>query len=255
MSISKNDLPILEYDENPISIIMPGHEDLDIKLPEKCVFPFLGDFIDEFALVNSAVEVAIFETITKTFSIYVMEYEGEQICLEQAPLGSAASAQLLDWLISYGVKRVISTGSCGVLVNIPENNFLIPKQALRDEGTSYQYLPPSRYINIDEEGLVAIEKTMDQHNLDYKEVLTWTTDGFFRETKDMVAYRVEEGCSVVEMECSALAAVSKLRGVKFGQILFTADSLADVERYDPRDWGGDSHAYALKLCFDAVIKM
>lgn len=255
MNIKKNDFPVLEYDYNPISLIMPRHEDLDIKLPEKCVFAFLGDLIDEFAIKKKSVRLATFGTITKKFPIYIMEYEGEQICFVQAPLGSAASAQFLDWLISYGVTKVISTGSCGALLNIPENYFLIPKHALRDEGTSYKYLLPSRYIDINKEALIAIEKTMNQHNLFYKEVMTWTTDGFFRETRDMVAYRVEEGCSVVEMECSALAAVSEFRGVKFGQILFTADSLADIEKYDPRDWGGDSHEYALKLCFDAVIKM
>ena len=255
MAINKNELPILEYDDNPKSLIMPGHEALDLELPEKCVFAFLDEIIEEFAIANSAVEVATFGTITKVFPIYALEYEGQEICLVQAPLGSAASAQLLDWLISYGVKKIISTGSCGALVDIAENTFIVPKRVLRDEGTSYHYLPPSRYVDIDNEALVAIEDTINEHNLDYKEVMTWTTDGFFRETKEMVAYRVEEGCSVVEMECSALAAVSKLRNATFGQILFTADSLADVEKYDPRAWGGDSHAYALKLCLDAVLKL
>ena len=35
--------------------------------------------------------------------------------------------------------------------------------------------------------------------------MTWSTDGFYRETPDKISYRIEEGCSVVEMECSALA--------------------------------------------------
>ena len=42
--------------------------------------------------------------------------------------------------------------------------------------------------------------------------MTWTTDGFYRETAEKVAYRKEEGCAVVEMECSALAAVARLSG-------------------------------------------
>ena len=32
----------------------------------------------------------------------------------------------------------------------------------------------------------AIEKTIVQHNLKYQEVITWSTDGFCRETKDKV---------------------------------------------------------------------
>lgn len=89
----------------------------------------------------------------------------------------------------------------------------------------------------------------------YKEVVTWTTDGFYRETADLVKYRVGEGCSVVEMECSALAAVSESRGIIWGQILFTADSLANIESYDPRNFGGDSHEYALMLCLESVLKL
>ena len=53
----------------------------------------------------------------------------------------------------------------------------------------------------------------------------------------------------------ALAAVSAFRGVSWGMILYTADSLADVEKYDERNWGGNSYEYALTLCLDAVIKL
>ena len=67
-------------------------------------------------------------------------------------------------------------------------------------------------------------------------VSTWSTDGFFRETKDKVEYRKKEGCAVVEMECSALSACAAFRKVVWGMILYTADSLADVEKYDERHW-------------------
>ena len=69
-------------------------------------------------------------------------------------------------------------------------------------------------------------------------------DGFFRETKEKVAYRKSEGCSVVEMECSALAACAAFRSATWGMLLYTADSLADVQRYDQRHWGGSAYEYA-----------
>lgn len=255
MGLIKNEIPILEYDTNPISVIMPNHEQLGIKLPKRCVYAFLGEQVDDFAQVNNAKVVCEFDSATKQYPIYTVNYKGEEICLVQAPVGSAPSAQILDWLISHGVENIISTGSCGVLVDIPENYFLIPASALRDEGASYHYLPPSRYVGINREALNAIESTLGEHNLDYKEVMTWTTDGFFRETRELVDYRIEEGCSVVEMECSALSAVAQFRGAIFGQILFTADSLANVEKYDPRGFGIDSYNFALKLCFESVCKI
>ena len=44
----------------------------------------------------------------------------------------------------------------------------------------------------------------------------------------MVRYRGAEGCTTVEMECAALAACARKRGASFGQILYTADSLANI---------------------------
>ena len=38
-------------------------------------------------------------------------------------------------------------------------------------------------------------------------------------------------------------------------ILYTADSLADVEKYDERHWGGNADEYALALCLDAVLEL
>lgn len=99
------------------------------------------------------------------------------------------------------------------------------------------------------------EETILEHSMKYQEVITWSTDGFFRETKEKVAYRKSEGCAVVEMECSALAACADFRGATWGMILYTADSLADVDKYDERNWGGNAYEYALTLCLDAVIKL
>ena len=186
MTIFKNQYPILEYDDSEKSIILPNHENLELDLPKKCLFTFLADALDKLANSYKAHIVGKFESITKTYPIYIINYKGEEICLVQAPVGAAASAQILDWLISYGCEQIISTGSCGVLVDIDENTFLVPTKALRDEGTSYHYLPPSRFVNINKKALKVIEKTLMSHNLKYEEVITWSTDGFYRETKDMV---------------------------------------------------------------------
>ena len=195
-----------------------------------------------------------FETITKTYPIYVIKNDGEEFCLCQAPLGAPAAAQFMDCLIACGCRKIITAGSCGVLTEMAENEFLIPTKALRDEGTSYHYLPAARYAEPAAEAVQVIEKTFRALGLPFRECITWTTDGFFRETRDMVAYRKAEGCATVEMECAALAACAKKRGAAFGQILYTADSLANAERHDDRDWGKDSLRKALELCVE-VLRM
>jgi len=255
MALHKNDIPILEYDDNQNAVIMPTHENLNINLPEKAVFAFLGDIVDQCAAMYHLEPVAHFISITKKYPIYVIYYNGEQICLCQAPAGSAAAAQILDWLIGYGVKKVIATGCCGALVELPENMFLVPQRALRDEGTSYHYLPPSRFVEINSKVLSAMERAMNRLNLPYVECITWTTDGFYRETKEKIAYRREEGCSVVEMECAALAACAEFRSIEFGQVLFTADTLANVDDYDERSWGEDGFERALHIALELVREL
>lgn len=255
MSITKNEIPILEFDSEQTAVVAPTHEKLDLQLPGKCVFAFLGEYIDEYASKTKARKVSEYVSATKSYPVYITEHKGEEVVLCQAPVGAAAAAQILDWLIGYGVREIISAGSCGALETFPESTFLVPNRALRDEGASYHYAPPSRFMEISEKARKAIEETVTQHGMKYQEVVTWSTDGFYRETKEKVAYRKSEGCSVVEMECSALAAVSAFRGATWGMILYTADSLADVDRYDERNWGGNAYEYALTLCLDAVVKL
>lgn len=255
MSIIKNEIPILEFDSAKTAVISTTHENLGLNLPRKCVFAFLGEYITEYANKTETVKVSEFNSMTKQYPVYITKYKGEEITLCEAPVGSAAAAQILDWLIGYGVSEIISTGSCGTLDKFDEGTFLVPNKALRDEGTSYHYAPPSRYMEISKRARNAIEESVTEHGMKYQEVITWSTDGFFRETREKVAYRKSEGCSVVEMECSALAACAAFRDATWGMILYTADSLSDVEKYDERNWGGNAYEYALTLCLDAVIKL
>ena len=255
MSIFKHEIPILEFDSDTDAILAPTHERLALHLPRKAVFAFLGNYIEAYAKEHSCTQAGLFVSSTKSYPIYITQYQGTDICFCQAPVGAAAAVQILDWLIGYGVTEIISTGSCGVLQDLPENTFLVPVKALRDEGTSYHYMKPSRFIDINTTALSAIEAALTEHGLPYTEVITWSTDGFFRETKAKVAYRKTEGCSVVEMECAALAACAQLGGAVWGELLFTADTLADSESYNERDWGIASYERALQLCFDAAVRL
>lgn len=254
MTLIKNEIPILEYDSEQVAVLMPNRKNL-YSFPEKAAFPLLCDEVEKYVVQNNCEVIGEFITITKRFLIYKAIHNGQEICLCQAPLGSAACVQLLDFLISYGVKSIISIGSCGSLIDIPENELLIPTEALRDEGTSYHYLPPKRTVALHKDAINAITSMFIKQSLKYDLCKTWTTDGFYRETVDLVNYRKEEGYSVVEMECAALAACTEFRNVKFGQILYTADTLADVEAHNDRTWGEETSSIALKLVFDAVCEM
>ena len=250
--IHKNEIPILEYDEASAEVIAPDHCCKELQLPEKCLFAFLGDVIHKFASKCHAELAEELSTVSTCVRIYIVQETDGDICLVQSPIGASAAVQILDTLISCGCRKIVAVGSCGVLTDMEENAFLVPVRALRDEGTSYQYLPPSRYIDLDEGPVAVMKKCFEKRKIPFVTCTTWSTDGFFRETKDMVKYRVEEGCTVVEMECAALAACCRKRGAEFGQFFFTADSLANVHDYDMRDFGAGSHEKALQLGLEVL---
>ena len=129
--IIKNEIPILEYDTGSAEVIAPDHDLQELKLPEKCLFAFLGDVVHEYAKENNADVAEELITVSHNIKIYVLHENSEDICLVQSPIGSAAATQVLDTLVNCGCKKVIAVGSCGVLADIPENAFLVPTKALR----------------------------------------------------------------------------------------------------------------------------
>ena len=90
MAIIKNEIPILEFDTEQTAVLNPTHENLGLNLPKKCVFAFLGAYIDEYASKSDTKQVSTFESATKHYPIYITKYKGEDIVLCQAPVGAAA---------------------------------------------------------------------------------------------------------------------------------------------------------------------
>ena len=254
MALVKHEIPKLEYDTAQKAVIIPGHHS-DYHFPEKAVMLFMGPEIDDFVTANECEIVGTFECVTKNFNVYKTKINHIDIAFVQAPLGGAGAVQIMEQLIAGGCKKIIAAGCCGALVDDTEGDIFIPTAALRQEGTSYHYLPPSREIELDAEPIKAICTILDNAGLSYKKCKTWTTDGFYRETKEMVQYRKAEGYSVVEMECASMAACAKMRGVLFGQLLFTADSLANTDAHNIRNWGNDFFAATMKLAMDAITEV
>jgi uridine phosphorylase len=235
MAVIKNKYPILEYDESRHSIIEPNRKG-NYNFPKYCVITFFGEVLEKYIENNYYEKICEYRTEMKKIPIYKIRHNNLELCIVQAVVGSASIAIMTDILISGGAKYIIACGACGVLDNISPGNVFIPTAALRDEGASYHYLQPKREINLDNEIIEIIELILNNGNVPYRKCKTWTTDGFYRETEEMVQYRKEEGCLIVEMECATMAAVSKFRGIKFGQLLYSGDVVMGESKYDDRKW-------------------
>ncbi len=252
MALIKNEIPILEYDTEARAVLMPSVASSSI-FTEKAVMLFMKQEVEDYVKAHDCEVLDEFVCVSDTVYIYKTKYQGQEITFVQALVGGAAAVEIMEYLIAGGAKKIIAAGCCGALEDDVEGDFFIPTTALRQEGVSYQYLPPSREVELSEEAVAAIERALIKEGLSYRKCKTWTTDCLFRETKEMVLYRKSEGCTVVEMECASLAACAKMRGVVFGQLLFSADSLADVEKHNKRNWGENAFLAAMELAINAAL--
>jgi uridine phosphorylase len=227
--------PIFEYDPAPTAIIEPRRVYKPIDIPKHCVLCFFQDVIDDLVR-NGARQIHVEHWETGNHPIYELDFNGRRLAVLHPRVGAPVSAAMLELVIALGSRKFIACGGAGVLDSkIAVGHIIVPSSAIRDEGTSYHYLPPSREVAPHPRALAAIEKTLRRNGMEYIVAKTWTTDGILRETRARMLARRREGCLTVEMEAAAFFAVAQFRGVQFGQILYGGDDLAGDD-WDPRNW-------------------
>lgn len=168
--------------------------------------------------------------------IHKIQYKGKSLAVYKTVMGAAGAAALMEEAIALGGRNFVVFGSCGTLngSSIDAGGFIVPTAAYRDEGTSYHYMKPSDYVEVETAERTA--EILRELELPFTETKTWTTDGLYRETLRNMRNRISEGCKVVDMECSAFMAVAQFRGVKVYQYLYAEDHLDEVQ-WDPRTLG------------------
>ena len=250
--------PILEFDPDRNAFIRPEKMITPIEgIAEPAVMCFFSDAIEKIIESHPHKIIAHLRGEGIRLPIYQLEYKGQQIVLVQAVVSSCWAAAHIEELVAFGCKKFIACGGCGVLQGeLALGHLIIPTSAVRDEGTSYHYAPPSREIEMDEAGIKAVETTLTEAGVAYIKGKTWTTDALFRETPGKIALRKQEGCVVVEMEASAFIAAARYNNVPFGQILYAGDSLEGAE-WDSRNWHTQENLreYVLRLAMDASLKL
>lgn len=228
--------PILEFDPAPEAIIEPKRIIPAIDIPEHAILCFFQDVINDLKAAGRLRQIHKLGSEIGINPVYELDVDGQRLAMIHAGLGAPLSACFLEELIALGSRKFIACGGGGVLDNgIDVGNIVVPSVAIRDEGTSYHYLPPSREVSASPEAVAAIEQVLTRHQIDYVVGKTWTTDGIYRETAAKMARRRAEGCLIVEMESAAFFAVAQFRQVIFGQILYGGDDLTGDE-WDHRDW-------------------
>ena len=249
--------PILEFDETREAFIEPSKVIKPRDVPEHIVICFFQEVLDKIIEEHDAKMLVRNKWENGPHPLYEIEHKGQRLGFFHPGIGGALAGSLLEEVIAFGGKKFIVCGGAGVLQkNIAVGNLVLVSGAVRDEGTSYHYLPPSREVDAQKDVVAACERVMQEQGIPYKVGKTWTTDAPYRETRKKVAQRKVEGCLTVEMEAAGLMAVAQFRDVAFGQILYGGDTLSGDE-WDNRGWQSrdDIREHLFWLCADICLTL
>lgn len=229
--------PILEFDPTQEAIIEPGKVITSVDAPEHCVITFFREVLEKLHEEGKAQIIAHRRWEDMDRPLYELDFQGRRLAAFHPGVGAALAGGMLEETIPHGCRKFIACGGCGVLdKDIPVGHLIIPTAAIRDEGTSYHYLPPGREVQAHPAAVSALEKILKNHDIPYHLGKIWTTDAPYRETPQKVQIRRAEGCLAVEMEAAAFFAIAQFREVVFGQILYGGDDVSGESDWDHRDW-------------------
>jgi uridine phosphorylase len=238
MPLHPQPYPILEFDDAREAVIEPSRLIPRADIPARCVLCFFQEVLAALPAAHGATQVAEVRSEQGITPVYALEVGGTPLVAAHPGVGAPFAAAVLEELIAMGCDRFIVCGGAGVLRrDLVVGHPVIVTAAVRDEGTSYHYMPPSREVPAEPGPVAALEGVLRAHGVEYLAGKTWTTDAFYRETPDRVARRREEGCLTVEMEAAAFLAVARFRGVALGQLLYSGDDLSGAV-WDSREWHG-----------------
>lgn len=144
--------------------------------------------------------------------LYVFDEVGLTLGVVGCAVGSSFAVLVAEELFASGCRLLISVTSSGQIMPVQAPPyFILIERALRDEGTSYHYLPPALFSEAPEVVLMSLEDAFNDLSVPVLRGATWTTDAPFRETAEAIDTMRGRGLLAVEMEAAALYAFAKAR--------------------------------------------
>jgi uridine phosphorylase len=179
-------------------------------VPEVCLLDPDGDILRHLRATGRARRHAGWACYHS--ELFAFEQDGRTIGIVACAVGAAYAVLVAEQLFASGCRLLISVTSAGQINPLgPPPYFILIDRALRDEGTSYHYLPPSRWSAAPDGPPEALEGAFAGSVQPVHRGATWTTDAPFRETSDAIEAMRSLGVLAVEMEASALYAFARAR--------------------------------------------
>lgn len=157
-------------------------------------------------------------------------HDGEIFGIVGSAVGAPFAVLVAEQLFASGCKFLISVTSAGQLEGLGQTPyFVLIDRAIREEGTSYHYLPPSRFADAEPKLVDPIMAALASAPFPVHRGTSWTTDAPFRETERAISAAREHGAVAVEMEAAGLYAFAKARGHAVLCFAHVTNQLAQAE--------------------------
>ncbi len=168
-------------------------------------------------------------------------------------IGAPAITGIAEEMMAWGAKRIVILSLAGGLQpDLGPGGVVVCDRALRDEGTSYHYLPPARDVTASPQLVTALFDSLERNGVHASRGATWSTDAPYRETKEEAQLFQEEGIKTVDMESAGVFAAAQVRQREAASVFVVGDSLAGPRWSAPPDMRA-LHA-RLKALFDVLLK-
>lgn len=134
---------LTEFDPTPRAVINPDfiHKPVE-HFPETVISVFSHRLFASVAALLEGQVIAETHDADGVWPVYAVHYREKRLGFCKARVGAPACVGQFEDIIAMGAKRIILLGNCGVLDRkIEDCGIIIPTKAIRDEGTSYHYLP------------------------------------------------------------------------------------------------------------------
>lgn len=195
-----------------------------VRVPSICVLDFDGDLADGLLREGAA-------TVSESWACFhtqmLVTRAGDIECgVIPRTIGGPYAVLIAEQLHAAGAELTIGLTSAGrITPALPLPSIVVVDEAVRDEGTSLHYLPPSRTITTPSPLLV---DDLVEHLSGLSPVrrgLVWSTDAPYRETAQQLSAWRDEGVLAVEMQAASLFAFGKAHGTAVAVVALVSNSV------------------------------
>jgi uridine phosphorylase len=216
--VQRHDIPILKHPldlpsaftaDGRVAAVRRDKRLSSEAVPRVCLLEFDGDLTDwmeDAGHLHLYRDWACFHT-----TMHTLEVDGTLCGVISRTIGGSYAVLVAEQLKASGAEIVLGLTSAGrVSPSLPLPSLAVIEQAIRDEGTSYHYLPPSDVVHADPILAMRLVTEIGALGVPTFSGCVWTTDAPYRETQQQLDEHAANGVLAVEMQAASLLAFSQL---------------------------------------------